>query len=160
MFICNSNHECWLIYFQSMIILMLKWFRRNKVMAQRRAEKPKKIKISPKQQELYSRLKSSKKWRRKEGRHEMQSMRWSYGLWEFLQSGWRFFWMEMHFLRRDRWSGYFRESNQAKGLMPRMGMKYYPTLRICAPNLSANSFRCSMTVFPFIRIYSTSQSIC
>jgi hypothetical protein len=30
-------------------------------MAQRRAEKPKKIKISPKQQELYSRLKSSKK---------------------------------------------------------------------------------------------------
>jgi len=29
-------------------------------MAQRRAEKPKKIKISPKQQEFYNRLKSSK----------------------------------------------------------------------------------------------------
>jgi hypothetical protein len=29
-------------------------------MAQRRAEKPKKVKISPKQQELYNRLRSSK----------------------------------------------------------------------------------------------------
>ncbi len=29
-------------------------------MAQRRAEKPKKIKVSPKQQEFYDRLKSSK----------------------------------------------------------------------------------------------------
>ena len=66
MFICDSNHECWLIYFQSVIILILKWFERSKVMAQRRAEKPKKIKISPKQQELYGRLQSSKRWRRKE----------------------------------------------------------------------------------------------
>ncbi len=30
-------------------------------MAQRRAEKPKKVKVSQKQQEVYSRLKSSKK---------------------------------------------------------------------------------------------------
>ena len=32
-------------------------------MAQRRAEKPKKIKISPKQQEFYDRLRSSKTWK-------------------------------------------------------------------------------------------------
>jgi hypothetical protein len=34
---------------------------RDKIMAQRRAEKPKKIRISPKQQEFYSRLKLSRK---------------------------------------------------------------------------------------------------
>jgi hypothetical protein len=34
--------------------------RRYLGMAQRRAEKPKKIKISPKQQEFYNRLRSSK----------------------------------------------------------------------------------------------------
>lgn len=132
MLICNSNHKCSLTYFQSMIILIPKWFKRKNAMAQRRAENHKKIKISPKQRELYnrlkySRLKSSKKWRSKEVRHEMQSMRWSYGIREFLQSDWRIFWMEMHFLRRDRWSGYFRESNQAKRLIPRMGIKHHRT---------------------------------
>jgi len=44
-----------------MIILGLKQFRRANVMAQRRAEKPRKIKISPKQQEFYSRLRSFKR---------------------------------------------------------------------------------------------------
>jgi len=39
-----------------MIILISKWFRRNKVMAQRRAEKPKKIRMSSKRQEFYGRL--------------------------------------------------------------------------------------------------------
>ena len=128
----HSHHECSLTYFQSMIILILKWFKRNNAMAQRRAEKHKKIRISPKQQELYnrlkySRLKSSKKWRPKEACHEMQSLRWSYGLWEVLQSDWRFFWIEMPFLRRDRWSGYIRESKQAKGLIPRMGIMHHWT---------------------------------
>jgi len=50
-----------LIYLPSMIILILKWLRRDKIMAQRRTEKPKKIKISPKQQEFYGRLRLSKR---------------------------------------------------------------------------------------------------
>ena len=33
-------------------------------MAQRRAEKPKKVKISPKQQEFYERLESSNSWKK------------------------------------------------------------------------------------------------
>jgi hypothetical protein len=33
-------------------------------MAQRRSEKPKKVKISPKQQELYNRLRSSDSWKK------------------------------------------------------------------------------------------------
>ena len=113
----NTNwYECSLTYLHSMITLILKRFKRDNAMAQRGAEKLKNTRISPKQRELYkrlkySRLKSSKKWRPREGRHEMQSMRWSYGLWELLQPGWGFFWMEVHFLRRDHWSGYFRESS-------------------------------------------------
>jgi hypothetical protein len=39
---------------------MLKRLKEEKIMAQRRAEKPKKIKISPKQQKVYNRLRSSR----------------------------------------------------------------------------------------------------
>jgi hypothetical protein len=39
-----------------MIILMVRFYREGKPMAQRRAEKPKKVKISPKQEEFYRRL--------------------------------------------------------------------------------------------------------
>jgi len=136
MLLLTYRYNGWLCLFLIPIMNVSKCFKRNKVMPQRRAEKHKKIGISPKQQELYSRLKSSKKWKPKEGCHEMQAMRWSYGLLEFLQSDSRFFWMEMHLLRRDRWSGYFRESNQAKGLMPRMGIKHqwtYAWLSLCSP---------------------------
>jgi len=63
-------------------------------------------------------------------------MRWSDGLWEVLGSDWRVFWVEMHFLRRDRWSGYFRESDEAEGLMPTMGIKLHwisAGLNLCSP---------------------------
>ena len=53
--------ECSLIYSRSMIILKLRLFKEVTPMAQRRAEKPKKVKVSQKQQEFYSRLKSSKR---------------------------------------------------------------------------------------------------
>ena len=38
--------------------------RRESIMAQRRSEKPKKVKMSPKQQEFYNRLKSSDSWKK------------------------------------------------------------------------------------------------
>jgi len=49
----------WLISRQPVIILIVNL--EETTMAQRRAEKPKKKKISPKQQEFYSRVKSGKK---------------------------------------------------------------------------------------------------
>ncbi len=50
-----------LIFSRSMITFGLRLFEETKTMAQRRAEKPKKVKISPKQQEFYSRLKLFKR---------------------------------------------------------------------------------------------------
>jgi hypothetical protein len=40
----------------------------------------------------------------------------------------------MPFLRRDRRSGYFRESNQAEGLILRMGMKHHWISTGLSPN--------------------------
>jgi hypothetical protein len=53
-----------LIYSHGMIIYILKNEKEVGPMAQRRSEKPKKVKLSPKQQEFYSKLGMYKPWKR------------------------------------------------------------------------------------------------